>query len=75
MEIFLVSFLVFVCAALLLTLGQWARGEQLPVGCTPDAGQCCRSPDFGKCIEPEGSDRGSFSNEDVRQWTAATERS
>ena len=75
MEIFLVSFLVFACAALLLTLGQWARGEQLPVGCTPESGECCRLSDFGKCVEPDGSDRGTFKDQGVRQWTSATEGS
>ena len=52
MATFVVSFLVFAGAGLLLVLGQRAGGGQLPVGCRPESGECCRSPGFGKCIEP-----------------------
>jgi hypothetical protein len=71
--IFVVSFLVFTAAALLLVLSQRARGGQLPVGCTPASGECCRVRHFGNCIEPDGGSRGSFDEEGVRHWSPPAE--
>ena len=73
MAIFLVSFLIFSAAALLLWLSQRVRGERLPVGCTPETGECCMG--FGNCIEPTDSDRGNFEEKGVRHWSVPTERS
>jgi hypothetical protein len=75
MAVFVVSFLIFTAAALLLLLGQRARGGQLPVGCTPESGDCCKARGFGKCIEPSGGSYGSLRKEGVRQWPAPSERS
>lgn len=70
MEIFLVSFLIFACVAMLLVLSQRARGSELPVGCTPESGTCCRARDFGNCIGPTTPERGS-----VKQWPVSKEQS
>ena len=75
MAVFVVSFLIFTAASLLLLLGQRARGRQLPVGCTPESGQCCQTRDFGKCIEPSSAIRGRLQEEGVRQWAAPSKRS
>ena len=70
MEVFLVSFLTFVGVATLLVLCQRARGGQLPVGCTPESGTCCRARGFGNCIGPTEPGRGS-----VKQWPVSKEQS
>lgn len=57
MEIFVVSFLIFATVTLLLLLGQRLGGRQLPVGCTPETGECClhgRSSDRKCCVGKPG---------------------
>jgi len=70
MEIFLVSFLIFTCVAMLLVLSQRARGGELPVGCTPESGTCCRARALGNCIGPATPECGS-----VKRWPVSTEQS
>ena len=71
MEIFLVSFLIFTGAVGILLLCQWARGSDLPVGCTPQSGGCCRDKDFGNCIERAEPGRGNVKGKGVEQWPGA----
>ena len=42
MEIFVVSFLIFTAVCLILWFCQRLSKGQLPVGCTPASGTCCR---------------------------------
>ncbi len=44
MEIFVVSFLIFTAVCLILWFCQRLSKGQLPVGCTPATGTCCRLP-------------------------------
>ena len=43
MEIFIVSFLLFLSSIGALAVAQWVRKAPLPVGCTPDNGECCQA--------------------------------
>ena len=42
MEIFIVSFFVFLASVCALAVTQWIRKGPVPVGCVPANGECCR---------------------------------
>ena len=43
MEIFIVTLILFLASISALIVAQWVRKAPLPVGCTPENGECCQT--------------------------------